>query len=78
MAYTFDHWLETESATLATDNESGVGVFEVSDLEFEMRIEPYVFSDKLRIRISDANVNFNDHVMTLRSASDNKFDDLYR
>ena len=61
-----------------TENEQGVGIFAVSGLHFDMIIEPYVHSDKLRIRISDANVNFDDHIMTLRAAKNNNFDEVYQ
>lgn len=49
MTLSFDHWLELE--TDKTEEEWGVGFFDVEGLEFELAIQAIIIEDKLKAKI---------------------------
>ena len=41
-----------------------------------MRIEPYLQGDRIRFKVSDIDIEFEDHNMTLRVVKESKFDSI--
>jgi hypothetical protein len=51
MTLAFDHWLELQ--TKETEEEWGVGLFEIQGLEFEFAVQPVFVEEKLKAHIVD-------------------------
>lgn len=54
MTLSFDHWLEVESAK--TEEEWGIGFFEIEGLEFNLSLEPLIMEDKLKVKIVNSDM----------------------
>lgn len=77
MTLSFDHWLEVETAK--TEEEWGVGLFEVKGLEFECAIKAEIIEDKLRAKIVSSDMRIKgDHQMYLHTQTDSKFSELLK
>ena len=77
MTLSFDHWLEVETAK--TEEEWGVGLFEVNGIEFECAIKVDIIEDKLKARIVSSDMRIKgDHQMQLYTQTDSKFGELLK
>jgi hypothetical protein len=55
----FDHWLEVETAK--TEEEWGIGFFEIQGMGFELQMEPYIQQDRLRINVVKSELSIEGH-----------------
>ena len=77
MTLSFDHWLEVETAK--TEEEWGVGLFEVNGIEFECTFKVELIEDKLKARIASSDLRIKgDHAMQLYTQTDSKFSELLK
>ena len=60
----FDHWLELQ--TSESEEEWGIGLFEIQDLDFELTIQPIIVEEKLKAHIVSYDMKIRgDHQMYL-------------
>lgn len=71
----FDHWLELQ--TSESEEEWGIGLFEIQDLDFELTIQPTLVEEKLKANIVSFDMKIRgDHQMYLYTQTDSKFSEL--
>jgi hypothetical protein len=77
MTFSFDHWLELETAKV--EEEWGVGLFEVDGLEFECSIEVQLIEEKLKAKVISTEMHIRgDHQMFLYTQTDSKFSEVLK
>jgi hypothetical protein len=77
LTLSFDHWLELETAK--TEEEWGVGLIEVNDLEFDCLIQAHMVEDKWKATVKSFNMKISgQHEMFLYTQTDSKFSELLK